>query len=660
MVRKGFVVLIIIGLIVSMYFGVKDFQMQTSAEGVLLTLDYTSVKEYAKETGLSIEETLMMAKKANITHISLSEMRLRVKENDLESFADQEAEISAYLGKDVASLKYSDIEWTKLISFDRLKVDNYYLISKDESRINQIAVSATEKYGRDKINIISDDQNFILEIVVDPGMSINGLGFDSKEIDLIESLGLKVIPRPLNATFNGAQLDNYMRYIEELFNAEVIIFAGDNGVVGNRIRNSDNLISQTAQNLYPYNKNGMIYGYVEMTTITGDKELARRLKYEMARVHSIGKDEWDKRYNTYDTDQIKVGEVIERYALAVNDRSINVLYLRLFDKGLDFNESYFNNLNEKLANQGYNLGSISTIPTRDNLPKIASILLFIGLGGALAILFLNVFENQVKIAVGLLVLGSIASIALTVSGYQNLINQLGAFLSAIIFPSLGIIWGYIKTKGYQEGLKQSLISFTKAISVSLIGGLYVHAFLASASYMTSIEVFPMVKIALLAPLAVVAFMYIIQKDAIKGITEFMEMKIRVYHLAILGIGFVALLLIAMRSGNNPIIPVTSFEIKLRLFLQSNLTARPRFKEFAIGYPLLIVAGAFLNSKFSKVAIILGTIGLSNLVNTFAHLHKPVRMAMFTTINGIIAGVVVGLIGYIIIKKGIDLWRVNFE
>jgi len=36
------------------------------------------------------------------------------------------------------------------------------------------------------------------------------------------------------------------------------------------------------------------------------------------------------------------------------------------------------------------------------------------------------------------------------------------------------------------------------------------------------------------------------------------------------------------------------------------------------------------------------------------------MAMFTTINGIIAGVVVGLIGYIIIKKGIDLWRVNFE
>src|SRR6056297_2664043 len=121
MVREGFVVLIIIGLIVSMYFGVKDFQMQTSAEGVLLTLDYTSVKEYAKETGLSIEETLMMAKKANITHISLSEMRLRVKENDLESFADQEAEISAYLGKDVASLKYSDIEWTKLISFDRLK-----------------------------------------------------------------------------------------------------------------------------------------------------------------------------------------------------------------------------------------------------------------------------------------------------------------------------------------------------------------------------------------------------------------------------------------------------------------------------------------------------------------------------------------------------------
>jgi hypothetical protein len=76
--------------------------------------------------------------------------------------------------------------------------------------------------------------------------------------------------------------------------------------------------------------------------------------------------------------------------------------------------------------------------------------------------------------------------------------------------------------------------------------------------------------------------------------------------------------------------------------------------------LLIIAGAFLNTKIAKIAIVLGTIGLANLVNTFAHLHKPIRMAMFTTLNGILAGLAVGIIGYIIVKKAIDIWRVNFE
>jgi hypothetical protein len=587
-------------------------------------------------------------------------MELKRNDNSLESFADQEVGVSVYLGKEVASLKYSNIEWTNLISFDQLSVDNFYIVSNNETRINEIIVSAKEKYGRDNINIISDNQNYILELVVDPGMKINGLGFDPNEVNRIEGMGLKIIPRPLNTTFSGAQLDNYMRYIEEMFNPEVIIFAGDDGVVGNRINNSDNLIFQTALNLYPHKSNGMIYGHVEMTTITGDKELARNLEYRIGRVHSISKDEWNKRYNTFDADDVKINEVVERYALAVNDRSINILYLRPFNKGIDFNQKYFNTLSKKLIDQGYTLGNIEVIPARQHVPRLISTLLLLGLGGALAILFLEVFKNQVKIAIALFVLGAFGGAFLIFTNYQSLINQLGAFFSAVIFPSIGVIWGYFNHKDVKDGLKQSLISFTKALLLSLTGGLYVHSFLASAPYMTSISVFPMVKIALIAPILIVAFMYIIQKDAIEGILEFMKMKIRVYHIAILGVAFVGLLIVAMRSGNNPIIPVSSFEIKLRLFLQSNLTARPRFKEFAIGYPLLIIAGAFLNTKIAKIAIVLGTIGLANLVNTFAHLHKPIRMAMFTTLNGILAGLAVGIIGYIIVKKAIDIWRVNFE
>ncbi|MFP4456451.1 MAG: DUF5693 family protein [Clostridia bacterium] len=661
MVKKGFIALIIVGLVASIYIASQDYSLQKSNNGINMTLDFVAVKEWSEETGNSIEDILSIAKESNINYISLSEMQLKESSNRVESFADQEVDVSVYLGNEIASLKDSGVEWTNLLNHEDIKVDNFYFVSSNSKRIDEISVAAREKYGRDRVNVVSDKNSFVMELIVEPGMKVNGLGFDPREIDLIESLGLKTIPRPLNATFSSTQLDNYFSYIEELFTSKIIIFAGDDGVLGNRINSSDDLISQTALNMYPRRSDGLLYGFVEMTNIKGDKDLARKLDYNLARVHSIGEDEWDKRYNTFDADSLTIKEVVERYALAVNDRSVNILYMRPFTKGIDFNQEFFVAINEKFANQGHITDGINVIPTRGSLPRLVSIMLLIGLGGALGILFLNIFPKHEKVAILLVLIGAAGGSFLIYSGYQGFINRWGAFFVAITFPTVGVIWGYINNEKKSADIKNSVVSFAKAVVISVIGGFYVHAFLATAPFMTSIDVFPMVKIALIAPLIIVSFLYIVKEDALSGLIEFMKMKIQVYHLAILGVAFVALVFMAMRSGNNPIIPVTSFETRLRLFLQSSLSARPRFKEFAIGYPVLLVAGTFLNTKIAKVGIVLGTIGLSSLVNTFAHLHKPLNMAFFTTINGVIAGLVIGIIGSIIIKKLVSLiWSESVE
>ena len=120
MVKKGFIALIIIGLIASIYIVLEDHNLQVKNNGVSMTLDFTAVKEWAKETGNSVEDILNIAKENNIKHIGLSEMQLEEDSNRVKSFADEEVDVSVYLGDEVASMRNLNIEWTKELNLEDL------------------------------------------------------------------------------------------------------------------------------------------------------------------------------------------------------------------------------------------------------------------------------------------------------------------------------------------------------------------------------------------------------------------------------------------------------------------------------------------------------------------------------------------------------------
>ena len=80
--------------------------------------------------------------------------------------------------------------------------------------------------------------------------------------------------------------------------------------------------------------------------------------------------------------------------------------------------------------------------------------------------------------------------------------------------------------------------------------------------------------------------------------------------------------------------------------------RPRFKEFALGHPLMLL-GLWLqamNFKLQKGGrydgrpwMVLGMVGQVSIVNTFCHLHSPLSLAFFRTFNGVILGLFIGFI-----------------
>lgn len=120
-----------------------------------------------------------------------------------------------------------------------------------------------------------------------------------------------------------------------------------------------------------------------------------------------------------------------------------------------------------------------------------------------------------------------------------------------------------------------------------------------------------------------------------------------------------------RTGNYFIIPVSRLEV----FPGSpgkTLYIRPRFKEFLIGHPFLLLAlglrKRFKDSLYFYPLIILATIGQINILNTFSHAHTPLLVSFLRSFHGIWLGgllgfILLGIVNYIMLK--LDRYRGDY-
>jgi hypothetical protein len=131
--------------------------------------------------------------------------------------------------------------------------------------------------------------------------------------------------------------------------------------------------------------------------------------------------------------------------------------------------------------------------------------------------------------------------------------------------------------------------------------------------------------------------------------------VRVYQLAILALLAAAAVVYVARSGNQSDIAPSAFELALRSNLTALLGVRPRFKEFAIGFPLMMLLPALrlehkrLTGWFFAIGIAIGT---SDVIDTFSHLHTPLVASLTRVANGIVIGVLIGAIA-IAVYRALD-------
>jgi len=666
--KKSYSILIffiIVGLVVAGIITYNRSELESNFKQVELVMSLNELRELFYQEGYDEIELMAKIKNSGINSIA-------VHENTLESLV--------FSGK---ILYFSDKELNKLNFFLKsidpfkkfqLSPGEAYIIFKDKNDYLRIKENLQRQLGEDLVS----DLGFLPYIGLkvkgsEEKLADLGLGFSEEDIELIRNLGFQVILRFKNfPQINKEDIEFKFKDSDKTGKISGVIFEGET-VLG--YPSKENLI-YTAELLkikeYPF-------GIIEFAGQKGIETIAHQASELAVRVHSITKEEMEI---------ISKQKATERWIRAAKERKVRIFYIKPFMKSnsnlIEDNVSYIRTITEELEASGFNTGRASILSISYQEPKIFILLLILGVISGGLIFLKNIFNLKKYQEYSLLFLGILFSLLLLFLNQEILLIKSMALLAALTFPTLAIINNekYFlennnsKLKDAQNISKsnynfipmvtQVLIGFFRIILTTLSGALLIAALLSNNKFMLGIEQFSGIKISYLIPLLLVlTIMWLKVNKGKLMILENIKKPILIEHVIIMVFFAVFLVIYISRSGNFSFFPVLSIEEKIRIFLEKTLIARPRNKEFLIGYPALLLAMSmnYLKIKEFKIPIIIiGSIGPITLINTFCHIHTPFLFSMLRTFNGVWLGLALGLIAVTIFYylTKISREKINYE
>ncbi|HOX27553.1 MAG TPA: DUF5693 family protein [bacterium] len=458
----------------------------------------------------------------------------------------------------------------------------------------------------------------------------------------LHASGIKgvVSPRFFNTKFEKeASIKLKISELAKLGSPSVIIFDGDSAL------GYPDMLDITASEIQKYP--GWSLGLVDMVKQDGTAALARRLPGKVIPVHSIPELELPKNPPPI---------ALSRFNRAVRERGIRVLYVRLYtsslgkspDENLKLNIEYLEKLVGELKADGYKIGKAEPLK-----PFIVSkALRALCLAGAVAFVGLLCgaafgFPQWLSLLCSIAAFG--AAMALPASGglYRYLV-KLVVLGDASLVPVLSVTLLYLMgrwhvTTRFKPGVGEATVRWAATCALTLAGAAFVAAALSQRDYFLRLDTFSGVKIAFILPVLLIIPFYVIRTGERLG--DFFRNPVKYAEIAV---GIVLLGVIAvyiLRSGNDASSAVSGSESALRAKLEAIFYARPRFKEFLIGYPALLLVGLIPLRRKRYIGLLLllfGVIGQVSLLNTFCHLHTPIMFSYLRCIIGVILGLVIGL------------------
>lgn len=680
-------IITLIGVIAAIPLAILRMDMENSADTVEYVFDYRDLEEianYQSNVSQFIDEKLLALKDAGVKTMSLYESSLR----DLM----QSGRLVYYSEKEMAALQSKVLD---------TNVNLTYVVFNGEHEAEMITPIIEREYERQGVNVTDwtydSKPGLIIEEAINAA-TLKTLDFDPITLEKLSGYGFNIIARfsdrvqPYNAEMTERQIQRLSEY-----GVTRIIFDGSKAK-GATDQAELKSLNHFGSLLKQY---GIGIATIENLNApqAGISTLAYLLDYNVVRLYSL---------SDSDSFTMTAEGMIDRFKLAAKDRNIRMFFLNV---GIKSNgntgvlEQSVDKLTHELAGEEGVIAQMEKAGYPDGIanafnyenPSWSKFVRLIVAVAAVAFITLLVGAFLPGTEIIVFLLGLIGSAGLYVLN-SSLMEQALALGAAISGPTLGVIWmlnriysrtigdrrmlgnanwtlsgttpihdGSIETDRWifpelplTRRLGLTLNWFIVGTIITLCAVPIVFGLLFNITYSLVIEQFRGVSMLHLGPLALVTIYVLLYRgQEAKGVFKRLW-KILLTPISLLWV-VIAVIVAAVgvyylsRTGNSG--QVSSIEMIIRNWLETTVGVRPRFKEFMIGHPPLIL-GLFLALRYraSWMLIIVGTLGQLTMVSTFTHIHTPIMMSTLRTLLGLGLGIIFGLLLIAIWTALEGVWR----
>lgn len=620
----------------------RRYRAESRNRSVELVIDFNQLRVLASATGHPLSQALVDAKGAGISGAAVSEQLLQELVSAGRVRIRECIPLPKWGGavRVTAAIAEPDL-------FERVR-ENF------GERVPQVNNAAGPGIGPGVLfQGAGERQRFFVPDSSWQGLLDVPVGLDPLDVAAVRSAGLDLVARLYN--WLGATPPSIRWSLQQARSAgaTTIIFAGE------EVMGFQRQLEATTAGLA---EAGLTYGQVEFGKQRGDEALAERTQDRLVRVHSIAAGETARLTNE--------AEAIERYSRAVEERNIRLCYVRLMGAVTEdtYRDSldYVRKISRSVSGSGFVLGKahpLEEVAEHSAAGRVVDAALGAGIGAAGLLLLASLFPIRRPYQVPLTLLFAAFGAGMLLAGGEKG-RQLVALGAALVFPTLAFVWlrqpvGAFAGEKFPRRPSAALFAlaeFAAMCAISGAGALLVAATLSQRAYMLKVESFAGIKVAHVIPLLAVAAFYLLglsnrrpwaeeREKIVARARAFLSEPLQLWHLVAMLVALVGLLLLVLRTGNDPGVGVSALEMKFRSLLEQHLV-RPRTKEFMLGHPALMIGLAMAAlprwRRWALPFLLVGAIGQASIVNSFCHLHTPLATSAWRTFNGIWLGALLGL------------------
>ena len=679
------IAVILVGLVCALWVNWNRHTIEQRNNTVEMAMEYENLRKLAALEGLPEEIVVKQFQDAGINSLMVFDTTLErlSKMGAIKTATGSELRQAKILGNDAgifASVK------------DVTENAVYIAAGNDVSAFEEVWEDLRTRFGAERAKMVSENPPIIealgsTHLVAEDdyktprGILQLPLGLSSSEMRKVKEYGFNVIVRPQNfVNVTEEKIDSIFQRIAKS-GVEVNAYMP----AGREVVGYPNKIDYMAKKL-DSRKLIMLEHYTQLqfAKIDGLVPLAEAINYKAARSYVI---------DSLEQKKITVGEGLRRWDLTDEERNVRVNYIRPYmmsQNGQDIfamNLQYVKDIVKNVKARGFEIGEAglfeagqSTVKNGYTGPYFPNKIYFVIISLAIIAGAVVYLAQLVKLSNSkqLLIWGVLSAIAAVVilTGRGLVMRQALAFGAAVFFPVLSMnvildIWD--KCKESSTSAVKVIFSATwqlaLAVLMSLVGGMYLAAILADSRFLLEIDIYRGVKLTFIMPLVLMTVLYVKRYDmlgvagcglkaAIGKINELLSKPITFKHVALFGVLGIILLYFVARSGHSAGVPVAAIEVKMRLFLEQLMYARPRQKEFMIGHPaffLAVYAAYHQAPRLIQYALTCGAvIGQASLVQTFCHMRTPVFMSTVRALDGYAMGAVIGIVLVVVLALAMPL------